>query len=672
MDASSLYSLLEGVFTKNDIATNSTAVTNFLNVTSTALADVPSNVSLPFFGDVLGLGLSSGNFSLSSLNSTVITSLLSGFIPVFNDIPANTTATIIQYTVAMVNTLNLTVSSSSSSGLKSFLTSTVLPSVLSLPANDTSTFVGDVAAALAYIPQSTQIPYLQKVLLYAGSHLSSLNGSAISTSDLSPYIAELNIPTAAVVPLVNNTVVSILSMPLNESKVFYSQLVSFYDTVPSNNSMFISQKIKDYIFPSNGTITLGVQFFLSMFNELLLNAHGNASPRSGTLQSNQITKKLLGTPLPPQVVHLGTATQTNLFGDYPTSADIAPSAIFAAVFMIFAFAHLGIFYENYRRGHKFWLSLGFAFYCVCRFIGWVIRIVWSSNPTNVQLGSAGGFFTVSSSVFLLTLNLILAQRIFTWMHPVGGSRKLFWYYMYALYFSVIVVIALTSGAQISPYLSFMSPAKVSRLLKVTEASSILLCLYCFQSLNLVAMAYQFKPTKKDKNLYTYQAWWIEKFSPFYYVEKGAAQQAEESFLERSVHERNAVRVIRASVQHAQTIPGVSTERGALNHTFSVALLAVTSVLISVGAICRCISIFQNNTQMTQTSICKPVVMYICYGLLEVICNILYLVGRIDLRFYRPDRLPKRIREAPEVLNKVSSDSHSEDLEKDLDVAEDSA
>ena len=671
MDASTIYTLLEGVVTKNDIA-NSTALNSLLNVTSSALADVPTNVSMPFFSDVLGLGLSSGNFSLSSLNSTIVAGLIASFIPVFSLIPANTTATIIQDSVAVVNGLNLTVSDSSSSSLQSFLTSTVLPSVLSLPANDTTTFIGDVAAALAYIPQSTQIPYIQKLLLFVGSHLSSVDGAAVSPTELTPYIEALDIPGKVVVPLVNNTVVSLLSMPLNVSKGFYDEVVSFYNTIPSNNSAVVSKYVRDYIFPSNGTITLGVQFFLTAFKELVLNAHGNASPRSGTLQTNRISQKLMGTPLPPQVVHLSTATQTNLFGDYPTSTDVAPSAIFAAVFMIFALAHLGIFLENYRRGHKFWISLGFAFYCICRFVGWVIRIFWSSNPTNVRMGSAGGFFLISSSVFLLTLNLILAQRIFTWMHPVGGSRKLFWNYMYGLYFSVIVVIALTTGAQTSPYLAFMSPSKVNHLLRVTKASSILLCLYCFQSLNLVAMAYQFKPTKKDKNLYTYQAWWIEKFSPFYYVEKGAVQQAEESFLERSVHERNAVRVIRASVQHAQTVPGVSTERGALNHTFSVALLAITSVLISVGAICRCISIFQNNTQMTQTSICKPVVMYICYGLFEVICNILYLVGRIDLRFYRPDRLPKRIREAPESINKVHSDSHSEDLDKELDIAEDSA
>lgn len=52
-------------------------------------------------------------------------------------------------------------------------------------------------------------------------------------------------------------------------------------------------------------------------------------------------------------------------------------------------------------------------------------------------------------------------------------------------------------------------------------------------------------------------------------------------------------------------------------------------------------------------------MYVCWGALEVIINVLYLVGRVDLRFYRPDHLSKRILNSPQSEKVEESQSEGE-------------
>ena len=129
------------------------------------------------------------------------------------------------------------------------------------------------------------------------------------------------------------------------------------------------------------------------------------------------------------------------------------------------------------------------------------------------------------SIILVSINLILAQRLFTWRHPVGGSRKLFWSIMIGLYIVVLGVIAMTIVASAIPYLYYLSERAYKNYQKVVQASAILIILYTLTAVSLIALSYFFKPTTKDENLYTYQPWWIESFHPFYFVRPHAAQEA---------------------------------------------------------------------------------------------------------------------------------------------------
>ena len=58
-------------------------------------------------------------------------------------------------------------------------------------------------------------------------------------------------------------------------------------------------------------------------------------------------------------------------------------------------------------------------------------------------------------------------------------------------------------------------------------------------------------------------------------------------------------------------------------------------------------------------------MYVLWGALETICNILYLVGRIDLRFYRPDNFKKDNREIILSASKTANSDYPEAKEADL-------
>ncbi|CAH2351562.1 hypothetical protein CLIB1423_04S00826 [[Candida] railenensis] len=352
---------------------------------------------------------------------------------------------------------------------------------------------------------------------------------------------------------------------------------------------------------------------------------------------------LLGTQIPKVMIDYTNDVQINLFGDYPAEKDVIPSAIFAAVFGLFMFAHLFVFLVNLSRGHHFWLSFAWIFYNFMKVIGWIFRVIWAKDITKVRIGISGSVFLIMSTIILVSFNLILAQRIFTWRHPVGGSRKLFWNTMFVFYGFVAGIVIMTILASAVPYLYFLSDRVFKQWVTCVKASSILIVLYCLTSLSLIGLAYMFKPTRKDENLYTYQPWWIKSFSPTYYVEHGAAERAAETFMKRTSNHRHAVRVIAATHHHHNMVEGLTNERGDLKHNGSLAILTLTTIFILVGAIGRSIAVFQAKPRYAQSQVCNPIFMYICWGFLEAMVNVLYLVGRVDLRFYRPDRLPKKVR-----------------------------
>jgi hypothetical protein len=120
------------------------------------------------------------------------------------------------------------------------------------------------------------------------------------------------------------------------------------------------------------------------------------------------------------------------------------------------------------------------------------------------------------------------------------------------------------------------------------------------------------------------------------------------------------------------VEGLSRERGDLKHNWSLVIITLTTIFIFIGQLGRTVAVFQGRYQIDSGPVCKPVAMYICWGLFEVIINLLYIIGRVDLRFYRPDRLPAPVRSiitAEQSLN--PSDVESESMQSAEDDYSDS-
>lgn len=381
-----------------------------------------------------------------------------------------------------------------------------------------------------------------------------------------------------------------------------------------------------------------------------------------------LTRNLLGHNVPPAFIDYIMKVQSSQFGSFPDSNDVAPCAIFFILFFILGSLHFTIYCINTSRGHYFPLSLGWIGYCLLRCIGWICRLVWAKDITKIDTGIASEIFMIIPTIVLVSINLILAQRIFSWRHPVGGSRKLFWNIMNTMYGLVLVIIAITVFVAVFPFYHFLSPQVYNNLRSVNKASSILIVVYSVTSLNLLGLAYFFKPAKDDKELYSYQPWWLESFSPFYFVEKGAAKAASESFLRRNHYHRHAFRVIASTHGYYQVVKGLSNKRGDLKHNKSIAIIVTSTIIIFIGSICRAVAVFQDNRVEQGGVIYEPWIMYTVWGILEVFINLLYIVGRVDLRFYKPDRLPSNVREI--ITEEQSVKDEDEELEiNDLDYNE---
>lgn len=367
------------------------------------------------------------------------------------------------------------------------------------------------------------------------------------------------------------------------------------------------------------------------------------APGTGIKKIVDIGQNLMGPKLPDILIEYNVETQNVLMGGYPTEWDIAPATVFAVVFFVFLVLHTAIFLINFFRGHYFWVSLGFIAYCLMKIPAFAMRAYWATDILQINIGLAGSVLQIVPAYLIVSLNLILTQRLFTWRHPVGGSRWLFWGIMLQMYFLVFVFIAIIVTASLVPYLHFISYSAYEKWAKVNQASGVIVVLYVMTSVSLLGLSYLFPPTKKDENLYTYQPWWIKSFSPFYFVEKGAAQRAELSFMRRNHNHRHAIRVIAATHHHFNMVEGLTNERGSLTHNVSLLIITATTALILVGAILRCIVLFQFKWKRYEDTIAEPLLGYITWGVFESLVNIIYIVGRVDLRLYRPDILPPEVR-----------------------------
>ncbi|GMM28932.1 hypothetical protein DAMA08_016480 [Martiniozyma asiatica (nom. inval.)] len=392
---------------------------------------------------------------------------------------------------------------------------------------------------------------------------------------------------------------------------------------------------------------------ISGVTSLLKKETNGAADGTGIVELIDISVEFLRLDSPSQIpsflVEYVKGLQQAQFGSYPDSKDVAPSALFLALFAIIAIAHGGLFAFNWSRGHKFLLSALFSFYATLRWLGFALRIVWAKDILKLHVGIASEVLLVLPIVFLASFNLVLAQRLFTWRHPIIGNDKYFWFVMILLYIIVTAVVVMTIVAGVVPYLYLLSQFHYDMCRNVVKVTSILICLYSLISLGLILVAFFVPTTQAEKEALVYQPFWVKSFSPFYFTKKNAQVEGECLFMQNNANDdRRALRTIvgggasfvdgedEDESKELAEYEAAGDSKFTLKHNVSIIMVTITSIFVFIGALFRCIACFLDMTYATQSWIFKPVVMYVLWGALEVICNVIYLVGRIDLRFYRPD------------------------------------
>ncbi|KAI2776304.1 hypothetical protein F4815DRAFT_361665 [Daldinia loculata] len=100
--------------------------------------------------------------------------------------------------------------------------------------------------------------------------------------------------------------------------------------------------------------------------------------------------------------------------------DVPISAVFIALYMVFAATNMTIFQINNRRGHKFLPSGALFGFCMARIATLTLRIAWANRQTDIRLAIAANILVNAGILIAYVVNLIFAQRILRAKQPSLG------------------------------------------------------------------------------------------------------------------------------------------------------------------------------------------------------------------------------------------------------------
>lgn len=142
-------------------------------------------------------------------------------------------------------------------------------------------------------------------------------------------------------------------------------------------------------------------------------------------------------------------TTASLGGRPTVSLDVPVSAVFLFLFILGAISHATIFRVNQARGHKFLLSGMLFGFCMSRIVTMVMRIVWTTRVTNGRIAIAANVFVSAGVLLLYVVNLLFAQRIVRSCHPNIGWHPIFHYALVAIYVltGMTLIMLITSVIQ---------------------------------------------------------------------------------------------------------------------------------------------------------------------------------------------------------------------------------
>lgn len=135
--------------------------------------------------------------------------------------------------------------------------------------------------------------------------------------------------------------------------------------------------------------------------------------------------------------------KTAALGETPTKdVDIPICAVFLALFIVGAVGHMTLFQLNNRRGHKFLPSAVTFGFCMSRIVANCLRIAWACYPHNIRVAIASQIFIAAGVLLLFIINLLFAQRILGAFHPRVGSSVTLGIFFKLLYVLIVLVLAM--------------------------------------------------------------------------------------------------------------------------------------------------------------------------------------------------------------------------------------
>ncbi|RDW28483.1 hypothetical protein B0I72DRAFT_158578 [Yarrowia lipolytica] len=356
------------------------------------------------------------------------------------------------------------------------------------------------------------------------------------------------------------------------------------------------------------------------------------------------------------LIDMVIGSQMAIFGGVPNpDQDRAPCILFIVLHCVFCVCNGLIFLYNLYHRHLFLLTGCNACYNLVCAIGFGLRLKWCDYTIQYLVAVFSVCLPIGTSFYLNFCNTVLGHRVFTKRHPETGNSSWFHVVMTVFYCLIIGVVVGAILGQALPYLYFMGPKHYQMCRNVAKAMGIICILWALGGLAMVLAAYiipvgavghefpGFK-AKRAKNLrQTTSPFWVTSFGIFYYPEKPKYK----TFTKRSLEEDERHGASNNNTLFARFVD--SERRNPVrvisdlnnNPTVCALLICFTSCVLTTITVCRTVSLFTDEffkvRQVGNSPVFQNYTLYATFGALECIVNALFLLFRIDLRFYIPDR-----------------------------------
>lgn len=346
---------------------------------------------------------------------------------------------------------------------------------------------------------------------------------------------------------------------------------------------------------------------------------------TGVVKVVSFAHELVGRDIPQYVLDLVMTTQYNIFGTFPKrDIDTVPCAIFLVINAVLALANFYVFARGFMRNHNFYLTFGLGWQCIFNCLGFGMRLGWSFDILNLRLGIGSTVFIILSIVTINFMNFLLAHRILTFRHPETGDATWFSLLMILVYLGFCGVLLMAIVTQVVIFSYFLDYMHWRQATSGMQASSVLIVLFSAGGVVIIIAAYLIPrgaiPLHHHNRL-RLTASNVESYGMFYYPPKHS-------------------QVIQYKGDPSQKLDSGDLASRTINgrdlHTSAI-IVIFTSLLLAATAAMRCATIMIGDRwEASPKLIYTQTIFYIGFGVFEVVVNVIFLVFRIDLRFYIPD------------------------------------